>query len=245
MSERVEIETPAGAMPAHLWLPDEGTGPGVVLVQEIFGVTPYIERRAQDLADLGYVVLVPEIFWRLGVSKVDDGPSALEEGMGLLQRLDWAAAVADGVSAVTALRERPEVRGGTGVLGFCFGGGLGFNVVAEVEVDAFVSYYGSGLPQLLGLQPDQPGGVPVVDPAAVTAPSLHHFGLSDAFIPRPVVEQIEAALTTDPRVTFVTYETGDHAFDNADFASYDEEVSRLAWARTEDWLAENLPTDRA
>lgn len=238
MSDRIEIETPAGAMPAHLWLPDGGRGPGIVVLQEIFGVTPYVERRSQDLADLGYVVLAPEIFWRLGVARVEEGPSYLEEGMGLLQRLDWADAVADGVSAVTALRDRPEVDGGTGVVGFCFGGGLGFNVAAEVEVDGLVSYYGSALPLLLGLAADQPR---LVDPAAVTGPSLHHFGLSDAFIPRETVERIEQALDADPRVTFVTYETGDHAFDNGDFVNYDEGLSRLAWTRTEDWLAEHLP----
>lgn len=241
MSERVEIETPDGAMPAHLWLPDGGRGPGIVLLQEIFGVTPYIERRAQDLADLGHVVLAPEIFWRLGVSRVEAGPSYLDEGMALLQRLDWSAAVADGVAAVTALRERPEVQGGTGVVGFCFGGGLGFNVAAEVAVDALVSYYGSALPALLGVAPEQPG-IPVLDAASVSAPSLHHFGLSDAFIPRDVVEQLEARLSAVDGVTVVTHEGGDHAFDNADFQLYDEASSRAAWERTVAWLAEHLPT---
>src|SRR5689334_1882717 len=122
MSERIEIETPAGAMPAHLFLPDGGTGPGIVVVQEIFGVSPYIERRAQDLADLGYVVVAPELFWRLGVARVENGPSMMEEGYGLLQRLDWPGAVADGVAAVRYLRDREGVTG-VGVLGFCLGGG--------------------------------------------------------------------------------------------------------------------------
>ena len=63
-------------MPSHLWLPASGRGPGILLLQEIFGVSRYIEQRAQDLADLGYVVLAPEIFWRLGVSRVDEGPDA-------------------------------------------------------------------------------------------------------------------------------------------------------------------------
>jgi carboxymethylenebutenolidase len=238
MSERIEIETPAGAMPAHLFLPDAGTGPGIVVVQEIFGVSPYVERRAQDLADLGYVVVAPELFWRLGVGRVEDGPSMLEEGFALLQRLDWAGAVADTVAAVQYLRNRDGVTE-VGVVGFCLGGGIGFNVAAEVGVDALVSYYGSALPDLLGLAD---GSEPAVDPAAVTGPSLHHFGLSDSFIPREVVERIEQVLTADPRVTFVTYEEGDHAFDNPDFVNYHEDVARLAWARTEDWLAEHLPT---
>ncbi len=240
MSERIEIVTPAGAMPAHLFLPDGGTGPGIVVVQEIFGVSPYIERRAQDLADLGYVVVAPELFWRLGVAAVENGPSMIEEGFGLLQRLDWAGAVADTVAAVRHLQDRDGVTE-VGLVGFCLGGGIAFNVAAEVEVDGLVSYYGSALPELLGLAE---GGEPAVDPAAVTAPSLHHFGLSDSFIPRETVERIEQTLTADPRVTFVTYEDGDHAFDNPDFHLYGEAPSRLAWTRTEDWLAEHLPTGR-
>ena len=55
-----------GELPADLYLPEAGTGPGVVLFQEIFGVTDYIRGRAQDLADLGYVVLVPHVYWRVG-----------------------------------------------------------------------------------------------------------------------------------------------------------------------------------
>src|SRR6476469_4238610 len=111
MSERISIsiETPDGEMPGQLWLPADGSGPGIVLVQEIFGVSDYIERRAQDLADLGYVVVAPELFWRLGVAKVEKGPNAMEEGFGLLQRLDWGSAVADGVATVAWLRGRAEV----------------------------------------------------------------------------------------------------------------------------------------
>ena len=238
MSERVSIPTPDGDLPAQLWLPASGSGPGIVLVQEIFGVSAYIERRAQDLADLGYVVVAPEFFWRLGVDKVT-GPNAMEEGFGLLQRLDWGAAVADGGAAVSWLRGRPEVSGGVGIVGFCLGGGLGFNIAAETEVRALVSYYGSALPGLLGLVPETPG--PVLGPEDVTAPSLHHFGLNDSFIPRELVDRLQATLADQPGVTFRTHEHGDHAFDNDDFHLYDETSSREAWAQTVDWLAEHLP----
>ena len=156
-----------------------------------------------------------------------------------MQRLDWGAAVADGVATVSWLRERAEVTGGLGVVGFCLGGGLGFNIAAETDVDALVSYYGSALPGLLGLVPETPG--PVLEPDAVTAPSLHHFGLKDSFIPREMVDRLEATLASRPGVTFRTHESGDHAFDNDDFRLYDEASSREAWAQTVDWLAQHLP----
>lgn len=237
------VETPDGAMPAHLWLPEVGSGPAVLLLQEIFGVSSYIERRAQDLADAGYVVLAPEIFWRLGVSRVAEGPDSLEEALGLLARTDWPAAVADGVVALEALRRLEPVTGGVGIVGFCFGGGLGFHVAALSPAEVLVSYYGSALPQLLGIEPYDAGDrtLTVIDPAQVSAPSLHHWGLADSFIPRPVVEQICALLEAEPHVVVETYEGGGHAFDNEDFLFYDAALADLAWQRTLAFLAEQLP----
>ncbi|HEV2797824.1 MAG TPA: dienelactone hydrolase family protein [Nocardioides sp.] len=238
-STQLTIATTDGEMPAHLWVPDAGTGPGILLLQEIFGVSRYVEQRAQDLADLGYVVLAPEIFWRLGVSRVDEGPEALDTAFGLLQQVDWSAAVSDGVAAVDALRRRDEVSGRVGVVGFCFGGGLGFDVASRTEVDALVSYYGSALPELVGVVEDDPRVAPV-GAEAVTAPSLHHFGLADRFLTRPVVEQVQGLLEPLPNVTWYSYETADHAFDNHDFFLHDPEASALAWQRTSAWLADTL-----
>jgi len=240
----LSVQTPDGAMPTHLWLPEGGTGPGVLLLQEIFGVSAYVERRAQDLADEGYVVLAPEIFWRQGVSRVEDGPDALEEALGLLQRTDWPLAVADGVVALGALRGHEAVTGRVGIVGFCFGGGLAFNVAAQSPADALVSYYGSALPELLGVLPFDPSDVTltVIDPAGVTTPSLHHWGLADSFIDRPVVGQVCARLEAQPDVTVETYEGGGHAFDNDDFMFYDADLAALAWQRTLAFLADRLRT---
>ena len=241
-SAPVPVSTPDGDMPAHLWLPEAGSGPGILLLQEIFGVSRYIEQRARDLAGLGYVVLVPELFWRLGVSRVEEGPEALEEALALLQRADWQAAVRDSLVALEQLGARSEVVGGVGIVGFCFGGGLGFSVAAESSPDVLVSYYGSALPDILGLvEPDAP--VTVVEPGAVTAPSLHHFGLADRFLTPQVVEQVRDALEPLEQVTFHGYETADHAFDNPDFFLHDAEASRLSWERTAAWLAQHLPVD--
>ena len=237
MSDQFSIETPDGAMPAHLWLPASGSGPGILLLQEIFGVSAYIRRKAEHLADLGYVVIAPEFWWRYGVSSIE-GEGALEEAFGLLGRMDWRAAVTDGVASLDALRSRPEVTGTTGIVGFCFGGGLGFNVAAVSEPDALVSFYGSALPELLGIV-EEPDRIDSLGPDAVTVPSLHHFGLADSFI--PTVAQIRDALSPLDNVTFETYDGADHAFDNDDFYLHHPESSRLAWERTDAWLAENLP----
>lgn len=234
MDDAVTIPTEAGEMPAHLFLPPSGRGPGIVVLQEIFGVSGYVQRRAAQLAELGYVVVAPEIFWRLGVTSPVEGENALQEGVALVGRLDWQAAVTDATATVEWLRARDEVAGGVGVVGFCFGGGLGFNVAAHLEaegsapLDALVSYYGSALP---GLH----------DTMTVTAPSLHHFGLADSYIDADTVRRIEASVTQQPDTVVETYPGADHAFDNDDMPWHDAGASALAWARTEDFVRQHLP----
>lgn len=229
MSERIDIPTADGAMPAWRFLPESGTGPGLVLFQEIFGVTGYIKDRAADLAALGYVVIVPEIYWRLADSEIDySRDDALQQAMALMQQLDWPTTVGDGVAAVATARAEQHVDGRVGVFGFCFGGGLAFNVAASTDVEVLVSYYGSALPGLLDLAED------------VTAPSLHHFGLADDFIPADVVGRVRAAVSRDG-VRFETYDGAGHAFDNPHPMFHHAEASAAAWRHTQEFLAAHLP----
>ncbi len=225
-TETVTVPVRDGEMPAHLWLPEAGRGPGILLVQEIFGVSPYIRRRAADLAALGYVVLVPELFWRLGVAAVPNGPDMLDEGLALSSRFDWPTGVADAVAAQRVLRERPEVRR-SALLGFCFGGGLAFEVAATETPDVLVAYYGSALPRLLDLAP------------RVTCPTLMHFGTADAYLDPPMVARITAAV--EPQGARVElHEGAGHAFDNPDFVAHHADASAAAWAQTTAFLAEHL-----
>lgn len=226
----MQIPVGSDTMPAQVFLPASGRGPGIVLVQEIFGVTAYVERRAADLAALGYAVLVPTFYWRLPDAGPLEGPDALEAGMALANRFDWEQGVADAVAAVRWLRASAYADGRVGLVGFCFGGGLAFNVAAVEPVDALVSYYGSALPGLLDLAPQ------------VHAPSIHHFGLADSFLDTETVARIREAVTARPHVDFFTYEGADHAFDNDDFPLHHAEASALAWDRTVAFLAGTLPT---
>ena len=227
----VSVETPDGPMPALLFRPPTGSGPGLVVVQEIFGVSGYIRDRAADLAALGYVVLVPEVYWRLDDAEIDPTGDVLGQAMGLVQQLDWELAVADVSATVEHLRGLIEITGPVGLLGFCFGGGLAFAVAAGQPVDVLVSYYGSALGDLLHLA-DQ-----------VQMPSLHHFGLADAYIPVERQDQIRAAVTAQG-ARFETYADAGHAFDNPDPMFHHAAASAAAWSVTVQFLAENLTPRR-
>ncbi len=238
----IVIPTADGEMPALLWGPEGAAWPGtdtpsdprpaLVVFQEIFGVSDYIQQRCADLADLGYAVLAPEFYWRLPARRVDeDAPDLLEQGMALMSQLDWDAAVRDGVAAVQHLRTMPGVSG-VGLVGFCLGGGLAYATAAQAPVppEALVSYYGSALPQLVA------AGV------RVSVPSLHHFGTADAYIPVETAEDIRAWVTgVDAEVQFQWHEGAGHAFDNPHPAFCHAEASRAAWQQTVDFLARTLP----
>ncbi|MFP5282801.1 MAG: dienelactone hydrolase family protein [Actinomycetes bacterium] len=228
--EPITIETTDGSMPAHLWRPSAPTGPGLVLLHEIFGVGDYMQRRAADLAALGYVVCAPELFWRLGPEAMETvRHDVLEDALEVAGRADPDLCVADAAAAATYLAERPEVRGGVGLIGFCLGGGVAFATAAATSPDVLVSYYGSALPQLLDLA------------GQVRAPSLHHFGLADAYLPPEMVDKITDAVTTSPAVSVRTYPGAGHAFDNPLPQFHHAEASRIAWAATSRFLAKHLP----
>ena len=145
----LEIDTGTGLKPVNEWGSKDSDIPGVLLLQEIFGVSDYIKQRGADLAALGYYVIAPEIYWRLDDTELDESdPEVLQRAMGIVQRLDWDLAVSDATAALEYLRGRDAA---TAVVGFCFGGGLGFNVAAASSPDVLVSYYGSAAPRSTGI----------------------------------------------------------------------------------------------
>jgi carboxymethylenebutenolidase len=215
----LEIDTGSGLMPVHEWGSTRADVPGLLLLQEIFGVSGYIKQRAADLAALGYYVIAPELYWRLDENEVEE----LKQAMEIAGRLDWGQAVTDAVAALDHLRERGKR---TGVVGFCFGGGLAFNVAAVSSPDVLVSYYGSALPRLLNLAPK------------VSATSLHHFGNADTYL------DADAVIPALGDAEIHRYDGAGHAFDNPMPVFHHAEASELAWRRTTDFLTRNLPTSQ-
>src|ERR1700691_1960669 len=174
MSSRVEsVEVPGGSFDLPVWLPDGGTGPGLLLIQEIFGISDYIRAVADDLAGLGYVVAAPDLFWRLEPGfRADHDQEGLTRALELGQRFDAEQGVTDSVAALDHLAALPEVEGGLGVIGFCLGGTIAYFVAGQAEVAAVVSYYGSGVPDHLEVLEQ------------ISSPVQFQFGGSDLYIPR-------------------------------------------------------------
>src|ERR1700743_1415306 len=140
-----------GSFKGYLTVPASGSGPGILLLQEIFGVNVSMRSVADYYAEEGYVVLAPDLFWRmepgieLGYSEADTG-----RAMGYYQRLDADQSIKDCADALKALWARPECTGKVRALGFFAGGKLAYLVAARTDVDCTVSYYGVGIEADLG-----------------------------------------------------------------------------------------------
>jgi carboxymethylenebutenolidase len=235
MSSRVEsVEVPGGSFDLDVWLPDAGTGPGLLLIQEIYGISDYIREVAGDLAGLGYVVGAPDLFWRLEPRyQADHDEAGLTRSLEMGSRFDAEQGVADSVAALDHLAALPEVEGGLGVIGFCLGGTIAYFVAGQAKVAAVVSFYGSGVPDNLD----------ALD--RITSPVQFHFGGSDPYIPRDQVARVEAAAAGRQNVEVHVEEDAGHAFHNRKAPVFHvPEPAARAWQRTEEFLQRHLPTRR-
>jgi carboxymethylenebutenolidase len=218
-------------LPLPEWLPPSGRGPGLVLVQEIFGLDDYLRSVAADLASLGYVVVVPELFWRTspGWSSTHD-EAGVAASMEVAAAFDPALGLSDVLEAVAHLRSSPAVTGEVGVLGFCLGGSLAFAAAAAGDPDVAVSFYGSTVPGQ------------VADLAEITCPIQFHFGGQDPFIPRSDVRLVESAVAAHPGAEIHVQEEAGHAFHNnvAPMFHHPAAAAR-AWDLTTAFLRRTLP----
>ncbi len=225
------ITVDGGSFDLHIWSPESGRGPGLLLLQEIFGVGPYICAVAERLAAAGYVVAAPDVFWRLHPGWISEHDEAgVAASMELVMKLDQELAVADSCAALDHLRDLDQVDGNPGVLGFCLGGSLSFAVAAAGEPALCVSYYGSTVPQMTDQLP------------AIHCPTMLIFGDQDPFIPLEDVQALQTTVADNEHITLHIEHAG-HAFDNHRAPIfYNEAASKIAWAKTMAFLGKHLST---
>jgi len=219
-----------GRMPAFVARPGSGRGPGIVVLQEIFGVTDYMKQRARDLAGLGYVAAVPQLYWRLGpnIQTAENTQEGLQEAFGYMQRLDQGQAVDDGVAALEYLQSLPETAGKAGVVGFCMGGRLAYLVAASGAPDAVVCYYGSGI------------GNELDKATSISAPILFHFGDSDQFLPNEESARVRDTFAKRSHAEVHIHAGAGHAFDNPSPMFHHAGARAEAWPQTTSFLKRHL-----
>jgi carboxymethylenebutenolidase len=211
----------------YLALPASGYGPGIVVLQEIFGVNDYMRAVTDWYAAHGFVAFCPDLFWRMerGVQLSEaDWTKAID----FYQRLDEAKAVEDSAAALDFLRRYPACNGHVGAVGFCLGGNLAYLLSARFKPDCAVGYYGVGIEKSLD------------EAKNLTSPLLLHIAGDDKFCPPEAQAQIHQALDGNPLVTIHVYPGREHAFGRPSGEHYHAGDAELANLRSLEFLVTNL-----
>jgi carboxymethylenebutenolidase len=219
-----------GNFSGYLTLPKSGKGPGLVVIQEIFGVNQVMRRISDDLAAQGYVALCPDLFWRQepGIQITDSTEAEWQKAFALLNGFNQDKGMEDLKATIATLRAHPACTGKVGSIGFCLGGRLAYMTATRTDVDAAVSYYGVGLETLLG------------EAQNIKNPLLMHIAEKDKFVPPEAQQKIKDGLAKHPKVTIYTYPGVDHAFARVGGHSYVKEAADQANQRTAEFLKKNL-----
>lgn len=224
-SDWIDVDGPDGRFGAYLALPPSGRGPGLLLLQEIFGVNDHIRAVAEQYALDGFVVLAPDLFWRQG-PRIELGYEGADRqrANALKSSLEPEQTWRDLAASLAALRARPECGGRIGALGYCLGGRLAFNAAASLGVDAAVAYYGGGIQDQLALAEQ------------ILCPIQFHYGELDAHIPPEAVEAVRQAMA-DKDAEVHVYPAAGHGFNCWARASHHPASAALAHGRSLAFLA--------
>jgi carboxymethylenebutenolidase len=214
VGERLSFKSNGSTVPAYLAKP-QGRGPGVVVIQEYWGLVPHIEQVCDRFAAEGFVALAPDLYHGRSAKSPDEAGKRM-----MAMRIDEAER--DLAAGIDTLAARPEVSTKTvGTIGFCMGGALSlFAASKNPEVSACVVFYG-GHPNV---KPDLP---------SLKAPVLGIYGGKDNFVTPTVVAELDRELTRlGKRHEFHTYPNAQHAFFNDQREVYDPAAAADAWTKT-------------
>lgn len=219
-----------GGFGAYLARPASGAGPGLVVIQEIFGVNGVMRDLCDGYARDGFIACSPDLFWRQepGVQLTDKTEEEWGQAFGYLQNFDYEKGVADLQATLSHLRGIDGCDGKAGSVGYCLGGSLAYMTACFTDADAAVGFY-----------PVQIEGQ-LAHAAKVTKPAMLHLAEKDGFCPPEAQQQIKDGLGANAHFTIHSYAGVDHAFARVGGQNYDRDAAQLANRRTVDFLRANL-----
>ncbi len=219
-----------GSFGAYLASPASGSGAGIVVLQEIFGINEVMRDLADGYAAAGYFAIVPDLFWRQepGVQITDKTEAEWARAFELYQGFDEGLGIKDAAVALDHLRGVPGCSGKVGCVGYCLGGKLAYLMATRSTVDGSVGYYGVGIEGALD------------EAANIGKPLMLHIAEKDGFVPAEAQAAVRVALGDNPLVTIHDYPGVDHAFARIGGEHFAEAEAALANRRSADFLAHHL-----
>lgn len=219
----------SGEVPAYVVRPEGAPRGAIIVIQEIFGVNPGIRKKTEDWAAKGYLAVAPDVFWRQqpGVELNPDDADEFQQALGLMMKHDFARGLED-LKAVLAWIRAANPGSKVGLVGFCMGGKIAYQMAAATDIEASVGYYGVGIDQMLD------------DAKNIAGQLLLHVPTADGFVSPEAQAAMHAGLDGNPHVTLHDYEGLDHGFADTFGARRNEAGAQLADQRTEAFFAEHV-----
>lgn len=209
---------------------DGGRAPGIVVIQEIFGVNQVMRELCDGFAAQGYLAVCPDLFWRQkpGVQLTDKTEAEWQQAFTYMKGFNEAKGIDDLRTTLETLRGLDGCTGKAGAVGYCLGGRLAYLMATRTAVDCSVGYYGVGLENILG------------EAAAITKPLLLHIAEEDEYCSREAQAQITQGLRNHARVTLHSYPGVGHAFARRDGQHWNAEAAALANERSAAFFKKHL-----
>ncbi|MGH7022587.1 MAG: dienelactone hydrolase family protein [Caulobacteraceae bacterium] len=230
MGEMISIPRAGGSFGAYMARPEAEKAPGLVVIQEIFGVNQVMRDLTDRFARAGFLAVCPDLFWRIepGIDITDKSEAEMTRAFELFNAFDVDKGVKDIGATIARVRRDKGCSGPVGSVGFCLGGLLAFLTATRTDIDAAVGYYGVGIEQRLR------------EADALVTPLLLHIAEEDRFVPKAAQSMIIEALKNRSLVELFTYPGCDHAFARPGGEHYDEEAATRAETRTLAFLRARL-----
>jgi carboxymethylenebutenolidase len=202
----------------------------VVLIQEVFGVNQAMRDIAAWVADLGFIAVCPDLFWRIepGIDITDKSDAEWKRAFELFQAFDQPKGIEDLEATVAASRTLPGANGKVATMGYCLGGRLAFMMAQQSDADANISYYGVGLDSL------------VADLDKITKPLVVHIADKDEFFPPEGRAAVVAATRGHKQIATHIYPNADHAFARVNGIHWDGRSATIANGRSAEALVAAL-----
>jgi carboxymethylenebutenolidase len=223
----VRIPNSDSEFSGYMALPRKGRGPGLVVLQEIFGVNASIRKTCDFFASRQFTVLAPELYWRSNLG-VELAETDYEGARAIRAKTDDNVASGDAFAAIEFLRKHEACTGKVGVVGYCWGGLISYLTAVRHKPDAAVSYYGVGIDKKLDLAKD------------LSCPMMLHYASLDQFAGPEVAKQVRETFKDDPRVAVWEYPKAGHAFARPGGAHFEAASADLADMRSLSFLTQHL-----
>jgi len=222
MGEMISIPRAGASFGAYVARPDAAKAPGLIVIQEIFGVNQVMRDLTDEFARQGFLTVCPDLFWRIepGIDITDKTEADWKRAFELYNAFDVDRGIKDIGATIAHVRGDPGCSGPVGSVGFCLGGLLSFLTATRTDIDAAVSYYGVGIEQRLR------------EADTLVTPVLLHIAEEDSFVPKPAQTLIIEALRNRSLAEIFTYPGRDHAFARPGGEHYDEADAERAMGRT-------------